>query len=224
MRKYILTIICLLAMSASGCGNGDKKTGVAIALADTTAGLIAWSEAVQVLIDLEEITADKAKGQFQVNDKIRTGVKQIREKLELGFASKEILDIASELIEEAVKAQDNGLIGIKSDSGKTRYREVMAFSQLSLRTAQNILKEIKLPPVPDPVTVADNLQPPPGVRAASRAGASGIEKWTRFLAIGQDFAFAVIRHNRLDQIGAFTAEKELNTKLEGLNKDRISVL
>lgn len=82
MRKYILTIICLLAMSASGCGNGDKKTGVAIALADTTAGLIAWSEAVQVLIDLEEITADKAKGQFQVNDKIRTGVKQIREKLE----------------------------------------------------------------------------------------------------------------------------------------------
>lgn len=224
MRKYFLSVICLMAMMVSGCGNGDKKAGVAIALADSTAGLIAWSDAVQVLIDLEEIDGAAAKGQFQLNDKIRTGVKQIREKLETGFASKEILDIASELIDEALKAQDNGLLGIKSESGKLRYREIMAFSQFSLRTAHNILKEIKLPPVPDPVTVEATLQPPAAARSAARVGASGLEKWTRFLTIGQDFAFAVIRHNRLDQIGAYAAEKELNSKLEGLNKGRLSVL
>lgn len=223
MRKCFLTAICLMAMMVSGCGNGDKKTAVAIALADSTAGLIAWSDAVQVLVDLDEIDAAAAKGQIQLNDKIRTGVKQIREKLESGFASKEILEIASELIDEAVKAQDNGLLGIKSDSGKTRYREIMAFSQFSLKTAHNILKEIKLPPVPDPVKVEAALQPP-AARSASRVGASNLEKWTRFLTIGQDFAFAAIRHNRLDAIGAYAAEKDLNSKLEGLNKDRLSVL
>ena len=224
MRKCFLTAICFTALIVSGCGTGDKKTAFAIALADSTAGLIAWSDAVQVLVDLEEMDRTGAQSQFRLNDKIRIGVKQIREKLESGFASKEILEIASELIDEAVKAQDNGLLGIKSDSGKTRYREIMAFSQLSLKAAHNILKEIDLPPVPDPVTVAENLQPPPGVRAASRANASSLEKWTRFIAIGQDFGFAVIRHNRLNQIGAYAAEKDLNSKLEGLNKDRLSVL
>lgn len=119
MKKYfLLLIISLLTLPIAGCGNGDKKAGVAIALADSTAGLIAWSDAVLVLIDLDEIDAGAAKGQFALNDKIRVGVKQIREKLETGFASKEILDIASELIDEAVKAQDNGLLGIKSESGK----------------------------------------------------------------------------------------------------------
>lgn len=224
MRKFVLFAICMTAMMISGCGNGDKKTAAAIALADSTAALLAWSDAVLVLIDLEEIDKDTAKGQFTLNEKLRTGVKQIREKLETGFASKEILDIASELIDEALKAQDNGLLGIKSESAKLRYREIMAFSQFSLRTAHNILKEIKLPPIPDPVTVEANLQPPAAARSAARAGASGLEKWTRFLTIGQDFAFAVIRHNRLDQLGAFAAEKDLNSRLEGLNRDRLSVL
>lgn len=219
MRKFVLSIICLMTILITGCGTGDKKTGVAIALADSTAGLIAWSDAVQVLIDLEEIEKDAGKTQFEANEKLRSGVKQLREKIEQGFSSKDILLKAEEIAKEFDKAQAAGLLGIKSDTGKARYREVSAFAQLSLRTANNILKEWDPPPVPDPVKVEEALQPP-----AARSAAGALEKWTRFLSIGQDFAFAVIRHNRLDAPGAFAAEKDLNTRLEGLNKDRLSVL
>lgn len=221
MKKYsLLTFILTLALAIGSCGGKDRKTATAIALADSTASLVAWSDAVQVLVDLDEIEGGNAKGQFQANDKLRGGIKQLREKVQAGFASKEALLKVDEVIEELRKAEADGLLGIKNPDAQKKFREITAFAQLSVRTVHNILKQLEPPPPPDPVKVGGNLEVPEGVRAQG----SGLEKWTRFLIIGQDFAFAVIHHHRLDRDGAYSAEAELNEKLAALNSSRIAAL
>ncbi len=222
MRKIFSVFLILVLLTGSACGNKDKKTAVAIALADAAAGLTAWSDALDVLIDLGEIDSATARRQFELNEKFRVLNGQIASRLELGFVNSDLLGKISELADEAKKAADSGLLGIKSDNGKARFREIAAFFQLSISTARNLIKAIDLPPVPDPVAVRDNLAAPALARSAERA--STLEKWTMFLRIGQDFGFAVIRHNRLDFAGAIAEQKVLNTELETLNKIRIAAL
>jgi len=218
MKKLLLFPVLACVMLLQGCPKKDAKTAAAIALADSTAGLIAWSDAVQVLVDLKEIESAGARGQFEVNDKLRQALAQIREKIEKGFSSKDVLLQVEEVLEELRKAEASGLLGLKNPDAQIKFREITAFAQLSVRTVNNILKQLEPPPPPDPVEVEAKL------RTSSDTKASGLEKWTRFVIIGQDFAFAVIRHHRLDAPAAFAAESELNSRLATLNKSRIESL
>lgn len=222
MRKVFSMILVAVLLLGSACGNKDKKTAVAIALADAAAGLTAWSDALDVLIDLGELDSTTAKKQLELNDKFRALNGQIADRLESGFINSDLLGKISELTDEAKTAADNGLLGIKSDNGKQRFREVTAFFQLSIATARNLIKAIDLPPVPDPVAVRDNLAAPALARSADRS--STLEKWTMFLRIGQDFGFAVIRHNRLDFAGAIAEQKTINKDLQELNRIRLAAL
>jgi hypothetical protein len=213
-------MVLMLALTGASCGAKGKR-GSAIALADSTAGLVAWSDATQTLVDLAEIEPAAAVVSLQVNDKARAAVAQISEKTKAGFSAKDLIGQIDEVIEELKKAEASGLLGIKNADAKTKFREITAFAQLSLATTKNLIKAIEPPPPPDPVKVEANLKPS---RSAVRGSASNLEKWTQFILIGQNFGFAVIQHNRLDADAAFAAEAELNKKLAETNANRLTAL
>jgi len=219
----VVLILAILTLSLAGAGCDKKgKQGAAIALADTTAGLTAWSDATQVLVDLAEIEPAGAIASLDANDRTRQAVSQISDRVQQGYSSKEILPIIDQAIDDLRKAEADGLLGIKNPDAQQKFQEITAFAQFGLHTAENIIKAIKPPPLPNPVKVQASLEKQPESFAFGEV--SDVEKWTQFVTIGQDFAFAVIRHNQLDTEQAFAAQVELNAKLKDTNAQRLAAL
>jgi hypothetical protein len=218
MKRTLTIALLIFSILMTAC-DAKGKRGAAIALADSTAGLVAWSDATQVLADLGEIEPAAAVVSLQVNDNARKAVAQIAEKVKAGFSAKDVIGRIDEVIEELKKAEATGLLAIKNPDAKVKFREITAFAQLSLATTKNILKSLEPPPPPDPVKVEAALKTN---RSAVRA--SSLEKWTQFILIGQNFAFAVIQHHRLEPGAAFDAEAALNKKLAEVNAQRLTAL
>lgn len=216
MRKTISILLAILLVNAlafKGCAaSGDKKTEAARFVADSCSALIAWSDATQKLSELGDIEKATAKAQFEINEKLRLALGQIRDKVHSGFIGPDTLTRIQELTTEIDAAQELGLLGIKSAEAKIRFREITAFAKFSIQSIKNILQALQPPALPAPSMVSQK---------ASKAAAP-FEKWTPFILIAQDFLVAVIRHHRLSEADAFNDATVIDKALAETNKIRLA--
>ncbi len=217
MRKRIILIALLLIFSiAAKCG-GDKTTThkLAIYTAQSDAALVGLADSVDFLHEAGKMNPSSAKHVYIITQKAAGAVDLIRDRSESGFDKKEALSIVKTLLEDARKAEAEGLIGLDAGASK-KFKEITFFTIFTIQSIQAVIEAIK-----DPTTPTEEIKTAASGNVSFQTGEA---QWTELVLILQTAVLRGLSQSRMDQASAFEDGRKLSAELKANLAARIAAI
>lgn len=217
MKKRIALIALLLIFSiAAKCG-GDKTTThkLAIYTAQSDAALVGLADSVDFLHEAGKMKPSSAKQVYVITQKAAGAVDLIRDRSQAGFDKKEALSIVKTLLEDARKAEAEGLIGLDA-AASMKFKEITFFTIFTIQSIQAVIEAVREPTVP----VEE-------VKTAASGNVSfqnGEAQWTELVLILQAAVLRGLSQSRMDQVSAFEDGRKLSAELKASLAARIAAI
>lgn len=218
MKKHIILIALLLIFSiAAKCG-GDKTTThkLAIYTAQSDAALVGLADSVDFLHEAGKMKPSSAKAVYVITQKAVGAVDLIRDRSESGFDKKEALAIVKTLLEDARKAESEGLIGLDAGASK-KFKEITFFTIFTIQSIQAVIEAVKEPTVP----VEEVKSAASGNVSFAQADEA---QWTELVLILQTAVLRGLSQSRMDQASAFEDGRKLSAELKASLAARIAAI
>lgn len=187
----------------------EKARKTAIYTAQVYTAIYGWHRMTAVLAD-NSVIGDP-KNHFVLNDQVTAGVDIVADRLKNGLPA-EAFEKIKELLSDVDKAEESGLLGIKDEQGRAKYREVMFSVRFTLNSIKAVIDASKEPSLSEARRVATA-----SVRAEGDA-----PWWTDAVLVAQETLIKLFEQSRFQSADeGWTDAANLSTTIHDANKARI---
>ena len=209
VQKQIVTgalaaLLVLSTLASTACTPKSATQKLAQYTAQSTAALVALTDATAALAAAGKTSAAGAKNIYQVVSKMNGSIDVIRDRAEKGFNKKEALTIIDGLLADLKAAQAAGVINLSGDQ-LAKFNEIIFFAQFTIKSVQAVIEAVKEPPVP-----AEQVRAALGRRSV--AGQDTV--WTDLVLIIQTAVLRGYSQSRMSAFDAFADGRALSAELK----------
>ncbi len=222
VSRYVLSLVVLVVVLASpACFEGRTTTNkLAIFTAQVDAGLLAVTDATELLNSVGKLSPAATKGVYELDLKVLEANDLVRSRAKSGFDKQALLVILDNLLDDAKKLEASGVLGL-SDREAQRFLDITNFTQFGIRSLQAVIKAVK-----PPVISAEQKARVSGVLSARKKAGAAVDSSvaTDLVLILQSAILRSIDQSRMTADEAFADGLAISGPLRDRLKARIADL
>lgn len=215
--SFILSLACGLRKKAGETDNEFKNRQKAFFVAESTLGLSAWSDAVEILGsgDKPALSPDLRRVQYQLNEQITTGLDIVGSRLQNPVTGDALAKLKGVLL-DIREAQQREVIKIANADTRAQLDAIFEITLFALESLQAVLEESKQPTRAEEEAKADALR--------KKLRAAVPPYLISMITLVRETGFEALRIRRLDTAPAWAKAADLSASLHSKNAARLASL